>query len=84
MRDKIPNINSFLPNPPDLQLRLDPRVLGLQSLVGHDGADGTACPHVVEHDVLKREKGCSSKALEEAFRMTPLPPLGKGYQQVRL
>uniref|UniRef100_A0A2D4FPK1 Uncharacterized protein n=1 Tax=Micrurus corallinus TaxID=54390 RepID=A0A2D4FPK1_MICCO len=47
-----PSQRAVKANTPDLQLRLDPRVLGLQSLVGCNGADGTACPHVVEHDVL--------------------------------
>lgn len=52
-----PPSGTHSPYSPDLELWLYPRLLRLHCLVGHDGAHGAPCAHVIEHDILQRHQG---------------------------
>lgn len=45
----------LLPDALDLQLGLRPCVLRFHRLICDDGTNSASCPHVVEHDVLRRK-----------------------------
>lgn len=72
----------LLPDALHLQLGLRPRILRFHCLIRNDGTNGAACPHVVEHDVLRREAAmvkqkrldaCLSKARTRCCA-APAPP----------